>query len=228
MKNPEIILYLIRHGETDWNRQEKLQGHSDLPLNDLGRDQAMTLAKFTSSLDVEFVATSDLLRARETAGLAFPQFSEFTTDPRLREVHLGEAEGMTRQDLEPRFGPDIMRAWFSSDEVDMHRRFPGGESRAEALQRVTESLREHCARLTHSRKIKTEGFLSDLWRGPQDGDQPLPAVKAAFVTHGLVIRTFTQAIVGSYRPEFRAPNCAIFEFHYFAEKFHFAQIILPD
>ena len=68
--------------------------------------------------------------------------SEIITDPRLREVHLGEAEGTNRHDLEKIFGKEILRAWFSTEPDDMKHRFPGGESRAEALVRITDCLTE--------------------------------------------------------------------------------------
>lgn len=181
-------LYLIRHGETDWNRAERLQGHSDIDLNDLGRDQASRLRPFAEKLHIEVLVASDLKRAVQTARLAFPSVTEIITDPRLREVHLGEAEGASRHDLEKLFGPDILRLWFSTDAEDMKHRFPGGESRAEALVRMTTALTDI---------LKNHG----------------PA-KIACVTHGLVIRTLTQSIVGEYRPEFRAPNCAVFEFEF--------------
>lgn len=197
-------LYLIRHGETDWNRAEKLQGHSDIDLNDVGQEQARRLRPFAEKLHIDHLAASDLKRAVSTARLAFPTVTEIITDPRLREVHLGQAEGANRHDLERLFGPDVIRAWFSTDPDDMKHRFPGGESRAEALARITlclmEILRKH---------------------GP---------AKIACVTHGLVIRTLTQSIVGEYRPEFRAPNCAVFEyvFHHVSEKLEFKTIhLLP-
>lgn len=186
------IVYLIRHGQTEWNRLEKLQGHSDIELNDLGRAQAQALSQFTQDLKVDAVIASDLLRAVQTAQIAFPHFSSITTDPRLREVHLGSAEGQNRNQLESVFGPEMIRAWFSTDPEDMTQRFPGGESRAEALARMQASLKDHLQQFSN-------------------GTKP---VRLAFVTHGLIMRTLTQNIVGEYRPEFRAPNCARFEFEY--------------
>ncbi|MBX3019771.1 MAG: histidine phosphatase family protein [Bdellovibrionaceae bacterium] len=191
-------LYLIRHGETDWNRSERLQGHSDIELNDLGRDQASRLRPFAEKLHIDVLAASDLKRAVATARLAFPSVSEIITDPRLREVHLGEAEGTNRHDLEKLFGKEILRAWFSTEPDDMKHRFPGGESRAEALVRITECLTEI---------LRTHG--TDERRHAKGGP-----IKIACVTHGLVIRTLTQSIVGEYRPEFRAPNCAVFEYEF--------------
>lgn len=182
-----VRVYLIRHGETDWNRQEKLQGHSNIALNDLGRVQARNLSVMVAGFGITRVISSDLDRAVETAQIAFPKLSaHIETDPRLREVHLGQAEGRSRHDLEADFGAEMIRAWFSTEPTDLQKRFPEGESRAQALERMRESIFEHAAKA---------------------GDGAL-----AFVTHGLVIRTLTQFVVGSYRPEFRAPNCAVFEF----------------
>ncbi len=181
-------LFLVRHGETDWNRAEKLQGHSDIELNDVGRDQAARLRPFAESLGIHTLVSSDLKRALQTAQIAFPDWTEMIIDARLREVHLGKAEGTNRHELEKLFGPDILRAWVSLKPEDMHHRFPEGESRAEALNRITACLKE-----------------ITLKHGPG---------KFAFVTHGLVIRTLAQIVVGENRAEFRAPNCAVFEFEF--------------
>lgn len=185
MKNK---IYLIRHGETDWNRSDKLQGHSDIELNDLGRDQATRLGLFTTTLDVDHVISSDLKRAHETASLAFPRHTPIQNrDPRLREVHLGQAEGAQRSRLAEDFGPEIAKAWFATDAESMLARFPGGESRSEAVLRLRSALVDWSLRY--------------------------PNKNLAFITHGLLMRSFAQSLLGFYRPEFRAPNCAIFEFH---------------
>lgn len=59
--------YIIRHGETDWNKLQKIQGHTDIPLNDLGISQAQRLAKRLSSYTLHHICSSDLMRAKQTA-----------------------------------------------------------------------------------------------------------------------------------------------------------------
>jgi broad specificity phosphatase PhoE len=88
-------LLLVRHGETDWNRDGRWQGGSDTRLNDLGREQARALAeRLDGSIDVLY--SSDLARARETAEIVAAKLGlEVHVDPRLRERSFGSWEGRT-------------------------------------------------------------------------------------------------------------------------------------
>lgn len=103
-------LTLIRHGETEWNRAGRIQGTSDIPLNDTGRQQArdtaaILLDRMDPSLPVA-VASSDLVRARETAQIIADELDLPAphTYPDLRERAYGEAEGMTGDDIQARWG----------------------------------------------------------------------------------------------------------------------------
>jgi glucosyl-3-phosphoglycerate phosphatase len=96
-------LLLVRHGETDWNRDGRWQGGSDTHLNDVGRDQASSLA---ASLDgtVDAVYSSDLARARETAEILAAKLGlRVQLDERLRERAFGAWEGLTTAEIEERF-----------------------------------------------------------------------------------------------------------------------------
>ena len=100
-------LYLVRHGETEWNRQERIQGSTDIPLNDTGRTQALASAALLASVEPHAVFASPLLRAFETGeiiartlGLPVP-----VPVPKLVERHYGEAEGLNYRQIEKRF-PD--------------------------------------------------------------------------------------------------------------------------
>jgi glucosyl-3-phosphoglycerate phosphatase len=106
-------LLLVRHGETDWNRDHRWQGHSDPPLNDRGREQARELA---GTLDVpDVVYASDLSRARETAEILASRFDvPIRTDARLRERDFGDWEGRTSDELERVFG-DAFARWRSGE-----------------------------------------------------------------------------------------------------------------
>jgi broad specificity phosphatase PhoE len=89
-------LLLVRHGETDWNAEGKLQGHTDRPLNDYGRRQARALAKRLAGEEIEAVYASDLSRARETAEILGAQLGlPVAVDPDLREKNWGNWEGLT-------------------------------------------------------------------------------------------------------------------------------------
>ena len=106
-------LLLVRHGETDWNRTGRWQGHSNTPLNELGRQQARELAESLGGVDV--VYSSDLDRARETAEILAERLgADVQFDPRLRERSFGAWEGLTSAEIEERFG-------------EAHRRWQAGE-----------------------------------------------------------------------------------------------------
>jgi broad specificity phosphatase PhoE len=106
-------LLLTRHGETDWNSAGRWQGHSDTPLNEVGRRQARALADLLDGVDA--IYSSDLARARETAEIVAERLGlPVRLDPRLRERGFGSWEGLTTTEIERRF-------------VDDHRRWQGGD-----------------------------------------------------------------------------------------------------
>jgi broad specificity phosphatase PhoE len=89
-------LLLVRHGETDWNAEGKLQGHTDRPLNEYGRRQAQTLADRLAGESIDAVYASDLSRARETAEIVGEKLGlTVAVDPDLREKNWGNWEGLT-------------------------------------------------------------------------------------------------------------------------------------
>ena len=93
-------LLLARHGETDWNRELRIQGSSDIELNELGRRQAQSLAQELTDVELDAIYASDLSRARETAAaVAAAHGLEVRLDPRLRERSFGSWEGLTREDI---------------------------------------------------------------------------------------------------------------------------------
>jgi broad specificity phosphatase PhoE len=97
-------LLLVRHGETDWNRQLRIQGSSDTELNETGREQARRLARELDGTRLDAVWSSDLRRARETAAIvAEPRGLEVRLDPDLRERSFGSWEGLTRAEIDERF-----------------------------------------------------------------------------------------------------------------------------
>ena len=102
-------LILVRHGETDWNAQQRWQGHSDTALNDAGREQARRLAAELERVDALY--SSDLARARETAEILAGTIGlEVRFDRRLRERGFGAWEGLTTEEIESSF-PDQRQRW---------------------------------------------------------------------------------------------------------------------
>jgi len=132
-------LLLVRHGETDWNSEGRLQGQTDRPLSDYGRCQARELAEQLADERLEAIYTSDLARARETAEIVGERIGATPAlDARLREGARGRWEGFLMQDIE-RAEPEHYAAWRRGGAAF---RFPGGESLLEHQQRVTETLAE--------------------------------------------------------------------------------------
>jgi broad specificity phosphatase PhoE len=133
-------LLLVRHGETDWNRDGRWQGGSDTRLNDVGREQAEALAEQLDG-EIDVVYSSDLARARETAEIVAAKLGlEVRLDPRLRERGFGSWEGLTTTEIEERF-------------ADAHRRWLAGEG---AGADDAEAFEDFSARV--------EDFLSDVLR----------------------------------------------------------------
>jgi broad specificity phosphatase PhoE len=93
-------LLLARHGETDWNRELRIQGSSDVALNDLGHEQVRRLAGELADVHLDAIYASDLARARETAeAIAATHGLDIHLDERLRERSFGSWEGLSREDI---------------------------------------------------------------------------------------------------------------------------------
>jgi broad specificity phosphatase PhoE len=143
---PRRRLYFVRHGETDWNAERRLQGRRDIPLNALGRKQAARCGELLRNLlavsgaaPQQFAFTaSPLSRARETmeilrTELAVPP-QDYTTDARLAELSFGKWEGLTCQEVRA-----LDRSVLATRERDKWNfQPPGGESYAQLLVRVRE------------------------------------------------------------------------------------------
>ena len=145
-------LFVFRHGETDWNKEGRMQGGTDIPLNETGRRQAGVLAEFFKKNPVEVFLTSDLMRAHDTARIARGETDiPLVIDPRLRETNLGQAEGLLFDEVEARFGKALLDLWRHSGQEHRHVRFPGGESKHEHLTRVLDGLESFLHSTTHRR-----------------------------------------------------------------------------
>jgi len=120
-------LLLVRHGETDWNAEGRLQGHTDRPLNDFGRRQAAALAeRLAAEPAIDAVYASDLSRARETAEILAHRLGlPVVTVPDLRERNWGNWEGLT--------GSERDRVEYVGEERDAH-----GERVIRAVRRIAE------------------------------------------------------------------------------------------
>jgi broad specificity phosphatase PhoE len=138
----ECVLWLVRHGQTDWNLQGRYQGHADPPLNAVGLAEAARAAQELSRPEVvklDAIFCSDLLRAVQTAEqIAAATGLTCFVDPRLREVNLGVWEGMLSTDIKQNFPAEIEAR--RRDPVGY--RPPGGETLGEVAGRIFQAVDE--------------------------------------------------------------------------------------
>ena len=192
-------IILIRHGETDWNRELRFQGQVDVPLNATGHEQARRLAQRLAQEAVvaHHLVSSDLVRTRQTAqpvlGALLPQLHiDNLTDPDLREQNFGLVDGMRVQDIKDQH-PDAWARWlcFAPDSG-----MPGGETTQQFHARVIGALQrlaqQHAGQtlvvVTHG------GVLDMVWRtaqglglsGPRQSDIPNAALNRVRLRPGAI------------------------------------------
>jgi 2,3-bisphosphoglycerate-dependent phosphoglycerate mutase len=179
------ILFVFRHGETDWNREGRLQGHTDTPLNATGLAQAEALALRLRTHRLDAVLSSDLARALTTARIVAETLGvPLATDLGLRETNVGAAEGMIWADAKARFGEELTERWYSDNDAA----FPGGESGIATLARGLAALRRFAT--THAYR------------------------RIGVSTHGAMLRQLVRHALPPDSPPVRAPNAALFVLHY--------------
>ena len=151
-----LKLYLIRHGETDWNAEGRIQGHSDIELNARGLEQARCLAaRLPDEGTFRAIYASPLRRAFRTAQIVSDTLQlPVISDARLLERSLGQLEGLTMRDIQEKF-PDVHRAWHSGGTRP---HIPGEETRQVFVQRAQ-------AFIQHIRAQHTEGRVLAITHG---------------------------------------------------------------
>ena len=159
-------ILLIRHGETDWNVQKRLQGHRDIPLNAKGLHQAAAVGQALARERLDAVVSSDLRRTMQTAqAIAAHHRLPLQLDAALRERCYGALEGLSYGEMRARH-PELYALWRARDP---QARYPVGDGRAE---RQAETLEEFSRR--------TLAALRNLAESHQRG-------RIAVVTHGGVL-----------------------------------------
>jgi probable phosphoglycerate mutase len=173
-------LIVIRHGETDWNRQHRFQGQIDVPLNDVGLAQADRLGVRLADEPIDVLVCSDLQRARRTAlPLQGPRSLAPQIDPLWREQSFGVLEGLDVPTIRSRHA-DLWNQWVRH-EAD-YALPQGGESNAAFHARVMQALQAVVAAHAGKRVVVVThgGVLDMLWRtanglplhGPRECDIP--------------------------------------------------------
>lgn len=182
----ETRLLLIRHGQTAWNTEHRMQGHADIALNDQGREQARTIAHQLHAMGhpIKAVYASDLKRAVDTAqAICSTHCQTVCSFPELREIHVGNAQGLTPEERECAYG-----AWRKDLETLYptpacrwnHPEWPAGESKNQLLDRVTTCLKG----------------IAEKHKGSE----------VAIVTHAGVIYTLVEHLT---QKNYDIPNCSV-------------------
>ena len=158
-------ILLARHGETDWNRIGRWQGHADLPLNDAGRGQAVELAERLAGDGIAAIYTSDLMRASQTARVVADRLGlAVIEDAGLREIDVGSWSGFTRAEVERRF-PEGYARWLDGEIGH------DGETREELTERVVGAVeRIAAAHPDDTILVVTHGGAIRALRRYADGD----------------------------------------------------------
>lgn len=166
-------LVLLRHGQTEYNAGNRMQGQLDTDLSDLGREQAAAAAEVLAKRQPLVIVSSDLRRASDTAAaLAERAGVEMTLDTRLRETHLGDWQGLTHLEVDD-VAPGARFAWRDDARWAPH----GGESRVDVAERSMPLV---------------DGLLTQLqdWGSAGASDRPV-----VLVAHGGLIAALTAALL---------------------------------
>ena len=185
---------IIRHGETDWNVEKRIQGHTDIPLNENGRAQAMAMAFNAAHQRFQAIYSSDLARAQETAWvLAQREGLEVKLLSQLRERHFGVFQGITAAQ-----GAELHPAAYAYYVArDLEYDFETGESLRGFAERVSEGID---------------------WLLRHHSGQTIAAVSHSGVLD-VVYRRATGRPLHTPR-DFRIPNCALNWFHFDGQGWH--------
>jgi len=160
-------LFLVRHGRTGWNKEQIFRGTKDIPLDEVGREEALLVGERLKGEGIRAVYSSPLSRARETAG-AIAQFHKVTVQcvEGFIDLHFGEWEGQSLKEVQKQY-PDLYQEWLKTPHRVM---FPGGEGLDAVSSRAMEAVEEIIA------------------HHPQEG--------VALVSHRVVLKVLICALLG--------------------------------
>ncbi|MHB1122866.1 MAG: histidine phosphatase family protein [Ramlibacter sp.] len=186
-------LVLVRHGETDWNRELRFQGHVDVGLNATGLEQARRLASRLAGVPVQHLYASDLLRAQQTAQPLVQQLGvPSATEPALREQSFGTVDGMRVDEIKAQH-PQIWEQWLRFHEDYC---MPGGETTREFHARVVDAVYRIAGDHPGATLVVVThgGVLDMIWRtarslplsGPRQSEIPNAGVSRVRVSAGRI------------------------------------------
>jgi probable phosphoglycerate mutase len=179
--------YFLRHGETDWNVEQRLQGHTDIPLNSNGRRQASEVIQVLRRHPIDRIVCSNLSRAHETAMIVNKILKKpLTVDHDLKERHFGVLEGKTLNDIREFREMKTMDGW--PIEENGHPCAPQAETYADFKQRTLGTITRHLTAAAEHNVL--------------------------FVAHGGLYRVLARAFLGA---DDHSPNAHPLHFHKDAE-----------
>jgi phosphoserine phosphatase len=146
-------LLLVRHGETNWNKESRFQGIRDIPLNDNGRSQGHKAKDFLQDIPIDYAVSSSMLRPKETAEIILEQHDgvELTTTPELIEICHGLWEGMLEAEIQAEY-PELLQQWKDKPETVQ---MPEGENLQQVWDRGVAAWNKIVADYSHTDAPKT-------------------------------------------------------------------------
>ncbi|MEC7276416.1 MAG: histidine phosphatase family protein [Bdellovibrionota bacterium] len=177
--------YVFRHGQTDWNKESRIQGSTNTELNDQGREDAKGLIPLMEKLRPEIIYTSDLNRAFDTGktvadALGIPIIKE----ARLREANFGQAEGMTVPEIIEKWGAQMWEDFRRINPDNREACFPDGETRGDSVKRMRSVVDE----------IRAAGEYE----------------RVGLSTHGGVVRNLLHSYLPPESESLPIPNCVTY------------------
>lgn len=183
------VFYIFRHGETDWNKEHRCQGHTNTTLNENGVSQAKKLAEKMTKYPLDAVFSSDLDRAFMTGSMVAEKLNiPIFKDDRLREMGNGKAEGMLFDEAKDLFGIDLWQRFICFKDENNEIAFPGGETRREVRTRFLKVLEEIIAHPDYSH--------------------------IGISTHGGALRNVLHSFLPEDHPVIAIPNCVVYRVEY--------------
>ncbi|MGK7893556.1 MAG: histidine phosphatase family protein [Xenococcus sp. (in: cyanobacteria)] len=146
-------LLLVRHGETQWNKESRFQGIRDIPLNDNGKDQGRKAGEFLKDIEIDFAVSSSMLRPKETAEIILEHHAgvDLETTPELIEICHGLWEGKLEAEIEAGF-PGLLQQWKDKPETVQ---MPEGENLQEVWERAIAAWQKIVAQYSNSGSPRT-------------------------------------------------------------------------
>ncbi len=152
-----VRLLLIRHGETDWNKESRFQGNIDIPLNETGKEQGRKAAEFLKETPLDFAISSPMLRPKETAEIILSYQDNLTLEikEKLLEISHGKWEGKLKPEIQTEY-PELLRQWQENPELVQ---MPEGENLQQVWDRAVGCWQEIVAEKAESSETLKTGIV---------------------------------------------------------------------